>query len=175
MALIPWHNDPYVSNTHYGPTLEFYKDALEDYLDGYWPVNTLNTPLRDLRQSIQEDKRKVEIHIDVQQFKPEEISLKISGDNKSVVIEGKHDEKLDEHGFIFRHFVRKYSLPEDCDGGNVQSELSSDGVLTIIAPKFEEGKQLDYVREIPITKTGSLEAGERKRRMLKLKNKCHLL
>jgi HSP20 family molecular chaperone IbpA len=70
--------------------------------------------------------------MDVAQFKPNEITVK-TVDN-TVVIEGKHEERQDEHGFISRHFCRKYILPKDYDSNTVVSSLSSDGVLTVKAP-----------------------------------------
>lgn len=69
----------------------------------------------------------------MQQFAPNEITVK-AVDN-TVVVEGKHEEKQDEHGFISRHFVRRYVLPKDVELNNITSSLSSDGVLTISAPK----------------------------------------
>jgi crystallin alpha B len=55
--------------------------------------------------------------------------------NNFVVVEGKHEERQDEHGFISRQFQRRYKLPNDVEADTVVSELSSDGVLTIFAPK----------------------------------------
>lgn len=81
---------------------------------------------------IQSDKDKFQVIIDVQQFAPNEITVK-TVDN-SIVVEGKHEEKKDEHGYISRQFTRRYVLPEGHDINNVQSNLSSDGVLTITAP-----------------------------------------
>lgn len=71
--------------------------------------------------------------MDVQQFAPSEITVKTV--NNQVIVEGKHEEKQDEHGYISRHFVRKYLLPPDTEPQDVSSSLSSDGVLTITAPK----------------------------------------
>lgn len=67
--------------------------------------------------------------MDVQQFAPDEINVKTVG--KFVVVEAKHDERQDEHGYIQRHFVRRYALPENVEPNDVVSSLSSDGVLTI--------------------------------------------
>ncbi|KAJ8974089.1 hypothetical protein NQ317_011608 [Molorchus minor] len=89
-------------------------------------------------------------NLDVQQFNPEEISVKV-GEN-IVTIEGKHEEKEDEHGHIYRHFVRKYVLPKNCDLNNITSKLSSDGVLTITAPRLNDD-EIEH-RNIPITQTG---------------------
>ncbi|XP_050302868.1 heat shock protein 27-like [Anthonomus grandis grandis] len=105
--------------------------------------------------SITIDKDKFLTSIDVQQFKPDELSVRLEN-NDTVVVEGKHEEKADEHGFISRHFVRKYVLPEGCDIENVQSKLSSDGVLTITAPKKPEGKQIKS-KHIPISLTGPIK------------------
>ncbi|XP_059479752.1 protein lethal(2)essential for life-like [Neocloeon triangulifer] len=71
--------------------------------------------------------------LDVSQFTPAELSVKVQGN--AVVVEGKHEERADDHGYISRHFVRRYVLPEQYDLDQVNSSLSSDGVLTISAPK----------------------------------------
>lgn len=75
----------------------------------------------------------LQVILDVQQFAPSEIVVKTQ--DNIVVVEGKHEEKQDEHGFISRHFVRKYVLPSDIEPLDIMSSLSSDGVLTISAPK----------------------------------------
>lgn len=73
------------------------------------------------------------MNLDVQQFKPEELTVKTVDD--FVVVEGNHEERKDEHGFISRQFARRYKLPDEVDPQTVVSQLSSDGVLTITAPK----------------------------------------
>lgn len=110
--------------------------------------------------SITVDKDHFQAKLDVQQFKPEELTVKVNDDN-TVTIEGKHEEKPDEHGFISRHFVRKYVLPEDCDVQKIQSSLSSDGVLSISAPKKPDVKQVSY-KQIPIIRTGPVVRNENK-------------
>ena len=75
----------------------------------------------------------LQVILDVQQFSPEEIKVKIVGN--SIIVEAEHEEKQDEHGFISRRFVRRYVLPSSHDLMNVTSTLSSDGILTITAPK----------------------------------------
>ncbi|CAG9768144.1 unnamed protein product [Ceutorhynchus assimilis] len=97
------------------------------------------------------DKDKFQANLDVQQFKPEEITVKVTGENV-LTIEGKHEEQEDEHGYISRHFVRRYVLPKNCDAGKITSKLSSDGVLTITAPTVEK-MEVEH-KTIPITQTG---------------------
>lgn len=91
-----------------------------------------------------------QVILDVQQFTPEEISVKAS--NNCVVVEGKHEEKQDEHGFISRQFTRRYILPGGYDVADVVSTLSSDGVLTVSAPK--RAPPVAGERSIPILRTG---------------------
>jgi len=74
-----------------------------------------------------------QVILDVQQFSPNEITVK-TVDN-CVIVEAKHEEKKDEHGFISRQFVRRYVVPSSHDLLSITSSLSSDGVLTISAPK----------------------------------------
>lgn len=76
---------------------------------------------------------KFQIHLDVQQFTPEEVTVKV--DHRYVTVEGKHEEKQDDHGYVSRHFVRRYMLPADHDADQVVSSLSSDGILTVVAAK----------------------------------------
>lgn len=124
------------------------------------------------------DKERFQVNLDVQQFGPHEISVKTVDD--FIVVEGKHEERQDEHGFVSRQFVRRYQLPgedplwttmslhqikfpfklaADYDPKDVVSSLSSDGVLTVMAPpkllpppKKEGAAPVE--RTIPVTQTG---------------------
>lgn len=91
-----------------------------------------------------------EVNVDVQQFKPEEITVKVV--DNSIVVEAKHEERRDEHGYVSRQFTRRYVLPEDCDLDKVASNLSSDGVLTLFAPKKQAITSGERV--IPVIHTG---------------------
>ncbi|KAK9883314.1 hypothetical protein WA026_001494 [Henosepilachna vigintioctopunctata] len=106
---------------------------------------------RETGSLLSSDKNAFRVNLDVQQFSPEEITVKATGDNQ-ITIEGKHEEKEDEHGYISRHFVRKYTIPKGHDITKVVSKLSSDGVLSITAPKVDSTSS---VREIPIVQTGA--------------------
>lgn len=118
---------------------------------GYYRPWRAAAAAQDTGSTVSLDKDKFQVNLDVQQFSPEEISVKATGDN-TITIEGKHEEKQDEHGFISRHFVRRYVLPKGCDINQVASSLSSDGVLTITAPRA--GADAIEQKNIPITQTG---------------------
>lgn len=72
-----------------------------------------------------------QVHLDVKHFAPNEITVKVK--KQQIIVEAKHEEKEDSHGHIFRHFVRKYRLPDEFDSEDVISSLSSDGILTLTA------------------------------------------
>lgn len=109
--------------------------------------------------SIRTNKDKFQVILDVQQFKPEEINVKVV--DNFVIIEGKHEQKKDEHGWVSRHFVRKYLIPEQCDIDQISSNLSSDGVLTITAPKNRKDGKTE--RTIKIEHTGKPAIQEKQR------------
>lgn len=126
-------------------------------MDRPYPLSLSNRALSDLyyrpwanlfklydrgTSTIKMDKHTFKVMLDVHQFKIEEISVKIV--NRYIVVEGKHEEKRDEHGFISRQFVRKYLLPDEADADKVSSYISTDGVLTIVAPLKEN---LEKTRE----------------------------
>lgn len=103
--------------------------SLESY---YKQLAELMRPLGAVSSSMSPDKDSFRVILDVQQFKPEEITVKLV--DRFVVVEAKHEEKRDEHGLISRQFMRKYLLPEQVDEEQLSSNLSSDGILTIMAP-----------------------------------------
>lgn len=116
----------------------------------YRPWRHLAAAARDVGSSIKADKDKFQVSLDVQHFSPEEISVKTA--DGYIVVEGKHEEKKDQHGFVSRQFTRRYLLPEGCEMDKVESRLSSDGVLTVLAPRKASAVQGE--RLVPIAQTG---------------------
>lgn len=76
---------------------------------GYYRPWSQGLARQESGSTINLEKDKYQIILDVQQFTPSEITVKTT--EKFIVVEGKHEEKQDEHGFVSRHFVRKYMLP----------------------------------------------------------------
>lgn len=128
--------------------------ALPQNKEYYRPWRNLLAASQDVGSTIKEEKNKFQINLDVQHFAPEEISVKtVDG---YLVVEAKHDEKQDEHGFISRSFSRRYPLPEGIEADSVISKLSSDGVLTITAPLKTQPK-VSNERIVPIVQTGPVK------------------
>jgi len=91
-----------------------------------------------------------QVCLDIQHFAPNEISVRV--EDRNVVIEAKHPERLDEFGAISREFKRRYELPEGFDPKDITSSISSDGVLIVRAPPA--AKPGENVRHVQIHHTG---------------------
>ncbi|XP_062543266.1 protein lethal(2)essential for life-like [Armigeres subalbatus] len=74
-----------------------------------------------------------ELRLNVQMFKPEEISVKAT--NQSIIVEAKHEED-NGNSYECEEFIRRIRLPPGYDSEQIVSSMSSDGVLTISAPKL---------------------------------------
>merc|ERR1712179_120642 len=108
-----------------------------------WMLPSLNAPLKQLNLfnskdseliRTKEDDSKMEVSLDTAQYRPDE--LKITVDKGVVCVEGRHEEKAEDGSkMVSRSFSRKYTLPKDAKAEEVVSNLSSDGVLVITAPK----------------------------------------
>ncbi|KAK3927044.1 Alpha-crystallin B chain [Frankliniella fusca] len=118
------------------------------------------TLLQHLQQQAREAKEVAKkddgllINVDVQQFRPEELSVQVLKDQRCVVVEGKHEERADEHGYVRRQFTRRYMLPDYVDPETISSKLTSDGVLQVFAPRKEAlPAPKENVRHVTITHT----------------------
>ncbi|XP_018321197.1 protein lethal(2)essential for life-like [Agrilus planipennis] len=83
------------------------------------------------------------VQLDVQQFQPNEINVKV--ENRVLIVEGQHNEKEDGQGYVSRHFIRKYDIPENSDTNRIECTLSTDGILLIEMPD-----RIEHERVIPI-------------------------
>lgn len=162
MSLIPYYFDYPISrprrllDQHFGLALtpdDLLTSVVSPVLsrEYYRPWRHLAAAARDLGSSIKIDKDKFQINLDVQHFSPEEISVKTA--DGYIIVEGKHEEKKDEHGYVSRQFVRRYALPEGTSPDAVESRLSSDGVLSITAPR-KPAPEVEGTRAVPIQQTG---------------------
>jgi len=118
--------------------------AIPDDLRTKWNPITRQDSQNEVIKVKQSDD-KFEVTLDVPQYKPEE--LKVTVINNILSIEGAHNESKkeskDEDGSfassVMRQFSRKWTLPPNCDPDKVQSNLSSDGILMVTAPKENSG------------------------------------
>lgn len=117
---------------------------------------SMATAQSDADKRLQVTKDGVQMCLNVYQFSPNEITVKTVDD--VVIIEGKHEEKQDEHGYVTRQFTRRYKLPKEYDPKDVISSMSSDGVLTIRAPAIAKPEPQVHERVVTIQQTGPVAA-----------------
>nr|XP_027214931.1 uncharacterized protein LOC113807835 isoform X2 [Penaeus vannamei] len=112
---------------------------------------------RDLREENQavtssEDERQHKFVLDVKDFSDGgEISVKAVSD-RELVVEGRK-EKQGDGSRCSQRFLRRFVVPGDMQLDGVTSVVSSDGVLTISAPKKQPKLQVKEV-SVPITTEG---------------------
>jgi len=107
---------------------------------------------------VKQDDTKFEVTMDVSDYKPEE--LKVTTVNNVLSIEGKHEHKQESSNdtaasnnfgssSVMKQFSRKWTLPKDADPNDVVSNLSSDGILMITAPRKQNPA---LKQDVPIQK-----------------------
>ncbi len=128
---------------------------LNQYYTGYQRHPLAESGLRDSVDGVAKSsigKDGFQVAMDVQQFAPNEISVKTI--DNTIVVEANHEERQDEHGYISRQFKRRYTLPKGFNIKDVVTQLSSDGVLTIKAPPEVKANDEGNVRVLQIQQTG---------------------
>ncbi len=124
------------------------QNSLEKWENGWmfprrWMLPSLKNEFRDMNLfkdkdseviRVKEDAKKMEVSLDTSAYRPDELSVSVSGG--VVTVEGKHEEKAEDGSkMVSRQFLRKYTLPSGAKPEDVVSNLSSDGVLVITANK----------------------------------------
>merc|ERR1712186_306994 len=83
---------------------------------------------------VKDDDDKFEVSLDTSQYRPDELRVNVG--EGMICVEGKHEENSEDgRKMVSRQFSRKYSLPAGAKADKVVSNLSSDGVLVVSAPK----------------------------------------
>ena len=120
---------------HFGQSLgNTWEDSLSDLIPAV-PSRTLARQYsRSMSQrprgpgvsEVTNDANQFQVKLDVAHFGPSEITVKAIEGN-TIVIEGRHEEKQDEHGYISRQFTRRYVLPRDVITEQITSSLTPEG------------------------------------------------
>ncbi|KAG7172654.1 Alpha-crystallin B chain-like [Homarus americanus] len=90
-----------------------------------------------------QEKNKFTMSLDVQQFKPEELKVRVV--EGVVEVEGKHEQRPDEHGTISRHFVSPWSLPNQHSATSPSARLRNPlrcEVAPVIVDKMASRKTM---------------------------------
>ncbi|XP_076061702.1 uncharacterized protein LOC143037421 [Oratosquilla oratoria] len=103
-----------------------------DFLTSYRSLRQRDLKEENQAISVTDQHNAREFILDVKDFKDGDLSVKAEGHN--VEVEGRVEKK--EGNSISTHsFRRRFSLPRNVDRASVTSTVSSDGILTISAPK----------------------------------------
>lgn len=124
----------------------------------YWQLDDCSTGGSDARMTKSDG---FQMTMDVSEFKADEIVVKTVA--HSVIVEGDHEEREDDHGFVSRHFIRRFEVPAVCDIRDVVSTLSSDGILVVRAPLKPIPAQAVEERLIPVQPTGTHHKKQQRR------------
>jgi len=143
-----------------------FRDTLPNFFDDNWPARhyhlvpnyhrRMSQQMTDMARQMDQgvhvinDGQKFAVEMDVAQYRPDEIDVKV--ENDQVIVSAKHEEVYDnEHGFVKRSFTRRYSLPTDVDDKQLACNLSERGVLTLEAPRLHpQLMDSSNMRAIPI-------------------------
>ncbi|XP_013790956.1 protein lethal(2)essential for life-like [Limulus polyphemus] len=157
-----WDFPSRIADQHFGLGLHDSDIITPTLYHGYYvrPRRQVSCKAGGGLSQVKNEADKFQILLDVNQFEPNELNVKTV--ENFVVIEGKHEEKPDEHGFISRQFVRRYMLPKEVDPETVQSSLSSDGILTVEAPKkvLEGEQQKERVVQVEMSDKPAVKDGQ---------------
>merc|ERR1719277_2815559 len=80
------------------------------------------------------DADKFQVEFNVQDYTPEELSIKTEGD--VLIVLAKHETKAEGgQSFVSKQFEQRFSLPSGVKPEKITSKLSKDGFLTVTAPR----------------------------------------
>ena len=90
---------------------------------------------------VRETDKAVEIHLDMPGITPEQIDVKLEGDQLTITAQRKDEKTVEEKGWIRRErrqgrYSRAFTLPDTLDGTNPEATYRN-GVLTVTIPKRE--------------------------------------
>lgn len=132
------------------------RSLFDHYISKYHRLSSLFSEFRNIFDFDSAETRigkdGFQVRVNVKDFVPNEISVK-TVDNV-IVIEAKHEERKDGHGYISRQFRRRYVIPREFKMENVITELSSDGILNIKVSRDYNAKDDGNVRVLKIHQTG---------------------
>ncbi|XP_040271950.1 heat shock protein beta-8 [Bufo bufo] len=104
------------------------------------PRNTVATPSQPWK-----------VCVNVQSFKPEELTVKTK--DGFVEVSGNHEEQQKEGGIVSKNFTKKIQLPTEVDPLTVFASLSPEGLLIIeapLVPSYNQQGDDTYTYELPL-------------------------
>ena len=89
-------------------------------------------------QDVKDGKDLFEVEMAVNGFEPEELQIQVKEGGKLLTVSATHEENAkDGTKMVSKQFSRSFNLPDDCNLEKMQSKLSQNGILKIVAPKIQ--------------------------------------
>merc|ERR1711970_1293785 len=99
------------------------------------------------------DQDKFQVEFNVQDYTPEELSIKTEGD--VLIVLAKHETKAEGgQSFVSKQFEQRFSLPSGVKPDLITSKLSKDGFLTVTAPRDQQ-PAISAFKKKPVEQQGS--------------------
>ncbi|XP_063586822.1 uncharacterized protein LOC134764177 [Penaeus indicus] len=105
-----------------------------DILSRYRQLRSRDMREEDQAFSVSSDSASLKIVLDVYDFMRGDVKVKVV-DEKELVVEGRVEKEEGSSSVSSHSFRRRFSLPHHTDMTHITSVMSSDGILTITAPK----------------------------------------
>merc|ERR1712142_180926 len=125
------HDDPFLFHSNFPAVNRRTNKELEPHIQAHHPNHNMDDKDLSPRARVSIDEEKLQVEFNVQEYKPEELSLKTEGD--VLVVLGKQEVKEGGQTFVSKQFEQRFSLPSGARPDNISSALSKDGVLTVTA------------------------------------------
>ncbi|KAG8456184.1 hypothetical protein GDO86_002108 [Hymenochirus boettgeri] len=112
--------------------------------------NARYTGYPEPRSTVANTSQPWKVCVNVQTFKPEELTVKTK--DGFVEVSGNHEEQQKEGGIVSKNFTKKIQLPSEVDPMTVFASLSPEGLLIIeapLVPPYQYGDE-SYTYELPI-------------------------
>ncbi|XP_063586986.1 protein lethal(2)essential for life-like [Penaeus indicus] len=107
--------------------------SVSDLMSSYRRVRERNLQQENQVMAFSEDDQNHKVVLDVHDFKSGDVKVRV--EENQVVVEGRVEKEEDES---MKSFYRRFNFPGKVNMEAVASAMSSDGVLTITAPKIPQ-------------------------------------
>ncbi|XP_047473829.1 protein lethal(2)essential for life-like [Penaeus chinensis] len=109
--------------------------SVSDLMSSYRRVRERNLQQENQVMAFSEDDRNHKVVLDVHNFKSGDVKVRV--EDNQVVVEGRVEKEEDDFKSV-KSFCRRFNFPGKVVMEGVTSAMSSDGVLTITAPKIPQ-------------------------------------
>ena len=94
------------------------------------------------------------IEVDIQDFEPEDIDIKVEGDN--IILAGRREIKRGSSSSV-RQFNQKFALPSGLDVSALTTAVTAEGMLVISAPQLEDQTAVGIIEGFEISQKGDVD------------------